>query len=108
MSEADPKELIPVTIDGHEVHAKSGDTLLNVILNAGLLVETACGGMGSCHLCRVKFEEGLENVPQPERLEERALGNVLVAEGIRLSCQVKIEGTMSVVIFPRRRSKRTK
>lgn len=96
------------------VPARIGFSLFNELTNAGVVVATACGGKGSCHLCRVRVlrEETSPPPPQPNpptRLELDALGNVLVASGWRLSCQVTIAGRMKLELprprLPRSRSR---
>lgn len=87
---------VTLTIDGHAVEAARGTSLLNAILNAGLLVATACGGKGSCQLCRVHLLQGAPGTPAANPLERRALGNVLLQEGMRLACQLPVEAGMDV------------
>jgi ferredoxin len=88
------RDIVTLSIDGRAVPCPRGSTLLNAILNAGLLVETACGGQGTCHLCRATITAG--DAGTPTAIETRALGNVLLASGVRLSCQVRVEGPLAV------------
>lgn len=83
---------VTIIVDGEGLICRPGRPLLNELLNGGKLVRTACGGKGSCHLCRVIIENR-ERLMPPTALEKRALGNVLIAQGMRLSCQVQpVEG----------------
>jgi Na+-transporting NADH:ubiquinone oxidoreductase subunit F len=79
-----------VEVDGKPVACQRGRPLLNELLNAGLVVETACGGQGTCHLCRVTVLDR-DALPPPNAVEKKALGNVLIAGGMRLSCQIPVE-----------------
>ena len=87
---------VTLDIDGKPVVAKRGESLLNAIINAGSVVEMACGGMGSCHLCRVTLTRGAPSTPPANALERGALGNVLLQQGMRLACQLPVEVGMQV------------
>lgn len=78
---------VTVMVNGEPLTCDPQRPLLNELLRAGKLVPTACGGKGVCHLCRVTVLNR-ELLTVPSRLEKRALGNVLVAQGMRLSCQI--------------------
>jgi ferredoxin len=97
----DKNKLVSIEVDGQQITCtSSGQTLLNAIMNAGLLVRTACGGKGACHLCRVTVVAGAEHIAPPQAWEEKALGNVLIAQGIRLSCQVSPAEGMKITLPP--------
>ena len=98
-----------VTVDGKEVKCREDSSLLNTLLNEGVLVSTACSGKGTCHLCRVKIKNPPEWLKPASPMEERALGNVLVATGMRLSCQVALQGPLELEIpVARKRRKKRK
>jgi len=40
------------------IEAKSGETVSEAAVRAGVLIETPCGGMGTCGKCKVKTENG--------------------------------------------------
>jgi Na+-transporting NADH:ubiquinone oxidoreductase subunit F len=86
-----------IQVEGQEVRCARGSTLLNALMNAGVLIGTACGGRGLCHFCRVTVQ-GATTPVQPS--EKRALGNVLIAEGMRLACRVVVEGPLVVSVPP--------
>ena len=76
-----------------------GGSLLNALINAGRVVPSACGGSGVCHLCRVQV--GFEaEVPPPNPVEARALGEAAIARGVRLSCQLLVTAPMRVTLLP--------
>jgi len=104
-NDADAAQTITIEVDGRPIECAAGRPLLNELLNAGLVVETACGGQGSCHLCRVTVLQG-EGLPVPNRIENKALGNVLLAAGLRLSCQIPAQALMRVQIPKPRPSKK--
>jgi Na+-transporting NADH:ubiquinone oxidoreductase subunit NqrF len=90
-------EEVVIEVDGREVRCAKGSTLLNALMNAGVLIGTACGGRGLCTFCRVTVQ-GATTPVQPS--EKRALGNVLVAEGMRLACRVIVEAPLVVAVPP--------
>lgn len=98
-----------VKVDGKEFLSDENSSLLNTLLNAGVVVPTACGGQGNCHLCRVKIKNPPAWLEPASQLEDRALGNVLVATGMRLSCQIEVRGVLEVEVpQPRARRKKKK
>ncbi len=79
---------ISILVDDRTITCAPGATLLNVLQAHAIAVQTAYGGRGICHLCRVTVAAGREALPPPSSVEKRALGNVLIAQGMRLSCQI--------------------
>lgn len=73
----------------------AGTTVLQALLNNGILLPSACGGKGACGVCKCKiFEGGGEVVPS----EEGWLSRKEKKEHVRLSCQVKIKGDMKIEV----------
>jgi ferredoxin len=101
------KPAFNVMVDGKEIKCREDSSLLNTLLNEGVVVSTACSGKGTCHLCRVKIKNPPAWLPPASALEERALGNVLVASGMRLSCQIALQGPLELEI-PVARARRKK
>ncbi len=87
-----------VTIDINDnpdlaLQVQGGGTLLGVLADKGIFVPSACGGKGSCGVCKVNVVSGggamlPTEAPHISRGEER--------EGCRLSCQVKVKGDMAI------------
>src|SRR5205085_2919817 len=71
---------------GETVHVPDGTTLFNAAHWAGLPIESACGGRGTCGKCLVRIEQGdFEATPADHRhLPDR------LADGWRLSCQAVV------------------
>lgn len=88
---------VTIEVDGLYVQCAKGCTLLNALVNAGVLIGTACGGRGICHFCRCNVT-GATTPVQPE--EQRALGNVLIAQGHRLACRVIVDAPLVVSVPP--------
>ena len=75
------------------IHVKSGGTLLSTLAAEKIFIPSACGGKGSCGVCKVEVFEGGGSLLPTEtsyvnRGEERA--------GVRLSCQVKVKQDMKI------------
>lgn len=75
------------------IRTKSGGTLLNTLAEQKIFIPSACGGKGSCGVCKVEVFEGGGTLLPTEtsyvsRGEERA--------GVRLSCQVKVKQDMKI------------
>ena len=79
-----------------ELSVEPGRSLLSVLRrDAALFVPSPCAGRGACGLCKVRVIEG-GSPPTPIELpwtneEERA-------HGIRLSCQVRVKGSIIVQV----------
>lgn len=75
----------------------SGGTLLNALAEQKIFVPSACGGKGSCGVCKVTVLDGGGVLLPTEkgfinRGEER--------EGLRLSCQVKVKNDLKIEVPP--------
>src|SRR6266511_421571 len=65
---------------------------------ASIELTATCGGRGRCTSCRVKFVAG--TVPPPTIMDEVQLGDDLVREGYRLSCQCRVTDAITVQVSP--------
>jgi len=54
-----------------EVDAETGEVLLDVMRNAGIRIESLCGGQGICGKCKVILERG--NVDKFSNFHEKML-----------------------------------
>ena len=75
-----------------------GTTILASAQGAGVDITATCGGRGRCTSCRVKFVSGA--VPPPTVMDELQLGDALVREGYRLSCQCRVVEPVDVLVAP--------
>ena len=88
--------LCKITInDARELQVDGGDSLLNVLTENKIFIPSACGGRGTCGLCKIKTLNGAGLLLPTEEpyldAEERE-------NSIRLSCQIKIRNDISVEI----------
>src|SRR3989442_13248706 len=65
---------------------------------ASIEITATCGGRGRCPPCRVKFVAG--TIPPPTIMDEIQLGDDLVREGYRLSCQCTVTEPITVQVAP--------
>ncbi|NJL28431.1 MAG: NADH:ubiquinone reductase (Na(+)-transporting) subunit F [Thermoanaerobaculia bacterium] len=74
---------------------KSGGTLLGVLAERKIFIPSACGGKGSCGVCKVTVTAG-GGAMLPTETSHINRGQA--REGCRLSCQVKVKGDMSIQV----------
>ena len=84
--------------EGRTLQAPHGATILASAQEAGVDITATCGGRGRCTSCRVKFVSGA--VPPPTVMDELQLGDALVREGYRLSCQCRVMEPVAVLVAP--------
>ena len=83
---------------GRTLHVEPGATILRSAHEAGVEITAVCGGRGRCTSCRVKFVAG--PIPPPSIMDELQLGDALVREGYRLSCQCRVTEAITVQAAP--------
>ncbi|MFH2107574.1 MAG: NADH:ubiquinone reductase (Na(+)-transporting) subunit F [Chrysiogenia bacterium] len=81
----------------HTLKVNAGAKLLNTLAEQKIFVSSACGGGGTCGLCKVMVHEGGGDVLPTERslLKRRE-----IRSGVRLSCQVPVKQNMRIEIDP--------
>lgn len=92
---------------GRREPASAGEDLLTVARRAGVEIETSCGGKGTCGKCRVRVETAGAAAPPdaretavspPTDTERRLLGADLLAGGLRLACQTRVQADVRVFV----------
>jgi len=78
---------------GRSVSVLRGTTILEAAARAGLVIETPCGGAGTCGKCRVQVTA---NVNAPTAADERVLSATELNEGWRLACRYRVEAPVTV------------
>jgi Na+-transporting NADH:ubiquinone oxidoreductase subunit F len=89
-----PSSAVTVTVNGvRKLPARAGLKLLGALLDGGIPVPAACGGVGTCGLCRVMVTDGGgEALPtEAARFTRRE-----IREGVRLACQVTMRSDIVV------------
>jgi Na+-transporting NADH:ubiquinone oxidoreductase subunit F len=75
----------------------AGSTLLGTLANQKIFIPSACGGKGSCGVCKVKVVKGGGAILPTE---EGHINRGEAREGVRLSCQVKVKQDMAIELPP--------
>lgn len=75
----------------------AGSNLLNTLADNKIFIPSACGGKGSCGVCKVTVLEG-GGAMLPTEGSHISRGEA--REGCRLSCQVKVKGDMRIEVPP--------
>src|SRR5713226_1527218 len=83
---------------GRTLDVEAGSSILKAAHAAGVDIEATCGGRGRCTSCRVKLVAGA--IPPPTIMDEVQLGDALVREGYRLSCQCRVADAITVQVSP--------
>ncbi len=83
-------------VDGPDINAAKGTTLLEMSRTNGVPHTSLCGGRGRCTTCRVIVETGAELLHPPSPAEERSLRAVDAPPNARLACQIKPTDPLTV------------
>jgi Na+-transporting NADH:ubiquinone oxidoreductase subunit F len=91
-----PQKDVSIIINGDQEHpfvVKPGSSLLSTLAAQNLFLASACGGGGTCAMCKCQvFEGGGEVLPT----ETNHLNRRQVQDKIRLACQVKVKDDMEI------------
>ncbi len=82
--------------DGREIQVPRGFTVLEASRFAGIPHASVCGGRGRCSTCRIRVAGPASALPAASPAEQRLLERVGVAPNVRLACQLRPMGTISV------------
>lgn len=92
-----PAEALQITVnDTLTIEAGRGDRLLGVLHGAGIGIPAACGGSGTCGLCRVHVEG--EGAGEAQATERGVLSAAERRAHMRLACQTSLRGPCSVTV----------
>jgi Na+-transporting NADH:ubiquinone oxidoreductase subunit F len=75
----------------------AGDTLLTSLAINKIFIPSACGGKGTCGVCKVEVHEG-GGALLPTETSHINRGEA--RKGVRLSCQVKVKQDMKIEVEP--------
>ncbi len=90
-----PSGPVTLEINGEKREVESGSTLLSTLSNEKIFLPSACGGGGTCAMCKCQvFEGGGDILPT----EVGYFTRKEVQENWRLGCQVKVKQDMKVGI----------
>jgi len=81
-----------------ELAAEAGRKLVLVIEDGGVDILHRCGGKAKCTTCRVEVLDGDPGEMQ-EAERNRLAAETGLAENVRLSCQVRVQGDLHVRVL---------
>jgi 2Fe-2S ferredoxin len=88
--------------DGAVVDAQSGETVLDVALRDGIMIEHACEKSCACTTCHVVVREGFDSLEESDELEDDMLDKAWGLEPeSRLGCQAVVADEDLVVEIPK-------
>src|SRR6185295_7989550 len=82
---------------GRVITAPIGRSILEAVRDAGLPHASVCGGRARCTTCRVRISEGLAALAPPARTEALALARIEAPPNVRLACQTRPRGDVTVI-----------
>ncbi len=90
-----PKGDVKITINDREITVSPGSTLLSTLSSNGVFLPSACGGGGTCGMCKCQVLEGGGSILPTEtgfftRKEQQ--------DNWRLGCQVKVREPLKVKV----------
>ncbi len=87
---------VSITINGERtISVPAGGTLLSALSNEKLFLPSACGGGGTCAMCKCQVMSGGGDILQTETGH---LNRKMQQEHYRLACQVKVKENMNIEI----------
>ncbi len=90
-----PQGEVALTINDEEFKVPPGNTLLTTLSNQGIYLPSACGGQGTCGVCKCQVLEGAGSIlPTETGFFSRKEQN----DNWRLSCQVKVRQDLKIKI----------
>lgn len=95
-SKLTPSGLVKITINGQtEVETEAGSSLLSTLSAKKIFLPSACGGGGTCAMCKCRVLSGggeilTTEIPYFNRKQQQAKW--------RLGCQVKVKQDMEIII----------
>jgi len=92
---SEPEYRVTFQPQGRSVFVLAGTTILEAAARAGLIIDTPCGGAGTCGKCRVQV---LEGAPEASASDRDVFSSHELDSGWRLACQTPIHHTLVVSV----------
>jgi uncharacterized 2Fe-2S/4Fe-4S cluster protein (DUF4445 family) len=80
---------------GRSVHVMPETVVLEAAARAGFIIESPCGGAGTCGKCQVRITAG--DSPATTQ-EQNVLGSDRIRQGWRMACQCRINSPLTIEI----------
>jgi Na+-transporting NADH:ubiquinone oxidoreductase subunit F len=89
------KVKVSINDGARELTVDGGRPLLSTLMGEGIFIPSACGGRGSCGLCKLRVTEGAGELSPVEApwITEAERGNQ-----VRLSCQLKVKRDLKILV----------
>ena len=91
------KRLVSLSYPGKTVWVPRGWSVLEASRSFHLPHAAMCGGRARCSTCRVRVTSGGDRCPAPANDERGTLERIGAPPGVRLGCQLRPQGDISVV-----------
>lgn len=91
------RRLVTISFPGRTVRVPRGWTVLEASRSFHLPHASMCGGRARCSTCRVRVTAGEQNCPPAESDEQETLDRIKAPADVRLACQLRPQGDVSVV-----------
>jgi len=88
---SDSQHRVTFQPQGRAVSVLDGTTILEAAAVAGLVIDTPCGGAGTCGKCRVQVSQV---APEPSDADRKTFTKAELESGWRLACQNRVEADM--------------
>ena len=83
------------------IDAETNLSILEALINAGILLRADCGGKGRCGKCGIRILDPVSaRVSPPSETEARVLGPKAIGSGSRLACHALVLGDIVIEIPP--------
>jgi adenylate cyclase len=89
--------LVSITYPGRTVRVPRGWTVLEASRRHHIPLLSMCGGRARCSTCRVRVVAGGDQCPPPAQNELDTLNRIHDPEGTRLACQLRPQGSVTVI-----------
>lgn len=92
---------VTIRESGEKISCRTGENLLNVLLESGIFIDNPCNGTGVCGKCKIKVSSGI--LSEPTGTESSRLSPMEQEAGIRLACMADVQGDVEVELLNRDR-----
>jgi Na+-transporting NADH:ubiquinone oxidoreductase subunit F len=89
------KVKVSINDGARELTVDGGRPLLSTLMGEGIFIPSACGGKGSCGLCKLNITDGAGEI---SAVESPWITEVERGKQVRLSCQVKVKRDMRILV----------
>ena len=90
------KHACHIVIAENKIKSSNNQSILNALRFADHPHASVCGGRARCTTCRVRVNQGVENLTAIGELENIALKRIKAPPNVRLACQAKLNGDVNL------------